>query len=172
VTSLSDYRVLLFVLNGNPSADLARIAIRRGWPLRRVPLATQAFEEIRHRRPGAVLVQVSLGMGEDLELIRLVRSDLAHVSLIAVAVPHHVEIERAVRSAGASCYLPGAADADLVEQAVAATLERQQNTMPLAAMKSKVKPSRIAAQDRITTSFSTPPKNHGRRVRLARRPTG
>lgn len=159
MTRPSHTRVLFFVSNENPDPDLSRIALRHGWPLLQFLRALQAFEDIRRCLPGVVLVQVSLRLGEDLELIRLVRTELVQVSLIAVASPHHDEIERAVRSAGASCYLPGATDVPLAERTVAEMLDRQKN-VPRSAMK----PTGTLLRPRQFSSFFPPPAEYGRRA--------
>jgi DNA-binding NarL/FixJ family response regulator len=74
-----------------------------------------------------VIVQVSSRLDEDIELLRLLPARMKRLSLIAVADPHRDEIERAVRGAGASCYLPNAANTALVERTVAEMLSRPQS---------------------------------------------
>ncbi len=120
-----DIRVLVISVDESPSPALARVAIRSGWPLLSVPRAFQAIREIRHRQPGVVIVQVTLRLGEGLELVQLLPDETARASLIAIASSHHESIERAVRAAGASCYLPTPADAALVERTVAEMLDRR-----------------------------------------------
>lgn len=124
--STNEMEVLLFAINESPSPDLAKIAIRRGWPVLQVPFAEEGLDEVRRRQPIVVIVQVSMRLGEDLDLLYLLRTNSARVSLIAVATAHYHEIERAVRSIGVNCYLPSARDAELIEQAVDEVLHRRQ----------------------------------------------
>jgi hypothetical protein len=118
VVQAFDIRVFVASLDESPAPELARIAMRRGWPLRRPPTAVLAAREIRETRPCVVVLQVSPRPDEVLKLLRLVRSGLPPVVSIAVAVSHLDEIERAVRAAGASCYLPDAIKNRLLERTV------------------------------------------------------
>jgi DNA-binding NarL/FixJ family response regulator len=118
VASLVNIRVLFFAMDESPEPNLAEIAMRRGWPFLQMSNTSQAIVELRRRSPSAVVVQVSLPLSEDLELLHRVRDNFSTVTLIAVATTHDDDVERAVRSAGVSLYLPSARDADRIERAI------------------------------------------------------
>jgi len=130
VISPADIRVLFLVVDDRPSADLAKIAIRRGWPLLQTSLAGQTVDEVRRHCPEVAVVQVSLKLGEDLELLYLLQAGFSEIASIAVATSHDLHVERAVRSAGANCYLPCTDDADLIERTVDELLHRRRQNPP------------------------------------------
>jgi DNA-binding NarL/FixJ family response regulator len=118
--------VVMLAIDAAPEADLLRIALGHGWSIRPPASAAAAFEELLRCRPRVAVVQVSGLLGEDLEMIRLIRAGSLPVSVVAVAVTHGEEIELAVRGAGVDCYLSTAADATLIDRAVSEILGRQE----------------------------------------------
>jgi len=115
--------VLVIVLCGTVHVGLARAALRMGWPIRSLETAVAAMREIRDRCPRVVVVQVTLLSSEPIKLIRLLRYGLQPAVVVAVASTHRTQLERMVRDAGASCYLPAAENDEGIEQMVAAMLE-------------------------------------------------
>ena len=81
------------------------------------------MREIRDRCPRLVVVQVTLLSSEPIRLIRLLRHSSQPVLIVAVANSHRNQLERLVRDAGASCYLPGTEDDESLVQAVSSMLE-------------------------------------------------
>jgi DNA-binding NarL/FixJ family response regulator len=118
--------VVMFAIDAAPESDLLRIALGHGWSVRRPASASAGFEELLRCRPRVAVVQVSGMLGEDLEMIRLMRAGSLPVSVVAIAVTHGEEIELAVRGTGVDCYLSMAADATLIERAVSEILGRQE----------------------------------------------
>jgi len=169
VKASTEMEVLLCAINESPSSDLAKIAIRRGWPVLQIPVAAQTLDEVRRLGPAVVIVQVSMGLGEDLNLLYLLRTNLSRISLIAVATAHCHEVERSVRSVGVSCYLPSARDGNLVEQAVRDMVNRhERNTVSSADAKGK--PARRETEPYSSASFNASLKYTGRRAYAPRRP--
>jgi DNA-binding NarL/FixJ family response regulator len=153
------------VVNDEPSPELARIALRNRWPFLRHQFAKQALAEIRTKAPEVVVVQVSLGLGEDLRLIQLVQCGLLQASLIGVASAHHAEIELAVRMAGATGYFPDASDAGLIERMVNDLLARSTGGQRTSGPAGRARQSK-------NNLFLPPVPTPGRRVQPARRPPG
>ena len=158
-------RVLVASLVGEPTEALLRITLRRAWLLLKISCVLPALREILRLRPDVVIVQVTLQLGDDLELIRLLPSRMTRVSLIAVASSHHERIELAVRAAGVSGYLPAAADTELIEQTVADVLARR------AAPASLPPHPAGTVTEHSTASFSSfdASERSGRRARTSRR---
>ncbi|HOA72276.1 MAG TPA: hypothetical protein PL151_02710 [Phycisphaerae bacterium] len=113
--------VLVVVLCGAVHVGLARASVRQGWSVLAVSRAVQAMREIRDRSPRLVVVQVSLSSEEPIKLIRLLRQCSQPVLIVAAANSHRDQLERLVRDAGATCYLPSSED-DQVVQTVASML--------------------------------------------------
>ena len=116
--------VLIAVMDEDVDKGLALSATQNGWPLLQATTADEVFFQLCQSRPRVLIVQMSLFLGEALKLIGLTRHHWQQVSLVAVTPSHDEQIECAVRGAGASCYLPGTANVDLVEQTVTAFLRR------------------------------------------------
>ncbi len=166
MTFTSDTSVLVVSLASNPSPALLRIAIRHAWPVLTALRPPQALREVRHCQPDVIIIQVSLPRGADVELISLLRTKMRQVSLIAVAGSHRDEIERAVRSAGVSCYLPTAEDMTLVERSVAEMLTQRQSVTPTAR-----RPADAATMNQTSSSSFLPLEKSGRRAQSTRRPS-
>lgn len=115
--------VLAIVLGGPVHVGLARAAVRQGWTVLAVDTAVQAMREIRDRSPRLVVVQVSLLNNEPIKLIRMLKHSSQPVLIVAVANSHRNQLERIVRDAGVSCYLPAADEEDQLVQAVASMLD-------------------------------------------------
>jgi DNA-binding NarL/FixJ family response regulator len=122
----SNESVLVLAADMESASDLQGIALRNAWSVQQPASASAALEEILHRRPAVVLVQVSPAPDEAVRVIRQVRANSLPVFLVAVAVSHDDEIERAVRIAGVDSYLDETADAALIENTVAGLLERRE----------------------------------------------
>jgi len=112
--------VLGFVLDKAAAKGLEQLALKRGWLILYNATADQAAQEVRRFKPQVVIVQFSIHLGEALEVIDILRTRWPRTPLIAVTSLHNDDIERAIRGAGASCYLSGKAWDDLLDQAVAA----------------------------------------------------
>lgn len=110
--------VLVVVLDRVVSAALARLLMRRGWPLLQVTSASQAVQAIRDANPGTLVIQVSLESAETLDLLQRLRQLRPGMPVVTVATYEGHDLERTVRGIGVSCYL-ASADPDLIEQAVA-----------------------------------------------------
>jgi DNA-binding NarL/FixJ family response regulator len=115
--------VLVIVLCGAVHVGLARASVRHGWPVLALGTAVQAMREIRDRSPRLVVVQVSTLSSEPLKLIRMLRHCSQPVLVLAVANSHRTQLEKLVRDAGASCYLPAAEEEDQLAQTVASMLD-------------------------------------------------
>lgn len=98
---------IVVVLNGQLEPRLLRAASACSLSVLRAPGAEQAFRALIHLRPDAIVVQVAEMWNEPLRLIRLVAGSPLQVPVIAVATSHDDDTERAIRAAGATCYLPG-----------------------------------------------------------------
>ena len=117
VTVWRVHDVLIVVLDQTVEPDLVRLAVDRGWALLRTSTVREAIRELRVRRVDVAVVQVAVLIERAVELIQLLREHWNRVPIVAVARSHDERLERAVRSAGADCYLPSP-DADAIEQAV------------------------------------------------------
>lgn len=115
--------VLVIVLCGTMHVSLARASVRQGWTVISLGSAVEAMREIRDRCPRLVVVQVSLVAGEPIKLIRMLRHCSQPVLVVAVANPHRRQLEKLIRDAGASCYLPSAEDEESLIHAVCSMLE-------------------------------------------------
>ena len=100
------------------------LAGRRGWLVVQARSAAQAIREVIRCEPRVAIVQFTVHVVEALEIIDTLRNRWPQIPLIAVVSSHHDEIERIVRSAGASCYFSGSGAAELVDQAVAHIVAR------------------------------------------------
>jgi DNA-binding NarL/FixJ family response regulator len=60
---------------------------------------------------------------EPIKLIRMLKHSSQPVLIVAVANSHRNQLERIVRDAGVSCYLPAADEEDQLVQAVASMLD-------------------------------------------------
>lgn len=114
--------VLIVVMDEDVDKGLALSATQNGWPLLQATTADEVFFELCQCRPRVLIVQLSLSLGEALKLISLTRHHWQQVSLVAVTPSHDNQIELAVRSAGANCYLPATANVSLIEETVSAIL--------------------------------------------------
>jgi DNA-binding NarL/FixJ family response regulator len=132
VSSSSETSVLVLAIGESPAPELLRMAVRNAWSVRQFPSARAAFAETLRCRPVAAIVQVATKLDESLELIRRVRAGSWPVLLVAVAVAHREEVERAARVAGVDCYVGTTADSILAETIVAELLERQKHAAPVA----------------------------------------
>lgn len=110
--------VLVVVLDRVVSAALARLLMRRGWPLLQATSASQAVQAIRDANPRTLVIQVSLDSAETLDLLQRLRQLRPGMPVVTVATYEGHELERTVRRIGVSCYM-ASADPDLIEQAVA-----------------------------------------------------
>ncbi len=115
--------VLVVILAGSVHVALARAAVRQRWTVLALDNAVEAMREIRDRCPRLVVLQVSIFNNEPLRLIRMLRHSSQQVLLVAVAKDHRAQLERMVRDAGASCYLPSAEEEEPLIQAVNSMLE-------------------------------------------------
>jgi DNA-binding NarL/FixJ family response regulator len=122
VTLSSDIVGLIVVLDEAVMPGLARFAMRHGWSVVKLPEIGQTGRLVLRRRAQAIVVQVSLKLDETIALIQLLKQGSRPMPIVAVAGVHNEQIERAIRGAGANCYLPGTSDADMIAQAVAAVL--------------------------------------------------
>lgn len=123
--------VLVLAVEKTPASDLLRVADRNDWPVRRPASAREGYQEFLRERPRVVVIQVSDAEGEDIELIRRVRSGSVPTSLVAAATAHDEGLERSVRISGVDVYVGGTADAALLESTVAALLRREMNDAPV-----------------------------------------
>lgn len=110
--------VVVVVLDRAVSPALARLLIRRGWPLLRATSASQAVQRIRDANPAMLVIQVSLDSAETLDLLERLRRLRPGMPVVTVATYEGQELERTVRAIGVSCYM-ASADPNLIEQAVA-----------------------------------------------------
>jgi DNA-binding NarL/FixJ family response regulator len=97
----------MVVLNELVEPRLLRATSASSLSVLKVTRAEEALLEIIRLRPHAIVVQVGRVLDEPLKLIRLVAERSAQVPVIAVATSHDCENERAIRVAGATCYLSG-----------------------------------------------------------------
>ncbi|HPD32343.1 MAG TPA: hypothetical protein PLL20_20305 [Phycisphaerae bacterium] len=111
--------VLVVVLDRVVTPALARLLMRRGWPLLRATSASQAVQRIRDAEPETLVIQVSLDSAETLDLLDRVRRLRPGMPVVTVATYEGHELERTVRAVGVSCYM-ASADPELIEQAVLA----------------------------------------------------
>jgi DNA-binding NarL/FixJ family response regulator len=114
--------VLVIVLCGTIHVGLARASVRQGWTVLALGTAVQAMREIRDHCPRLVVVQVTLLNHEPIKLIRLLHQSSQPMLIVAVANGHRQPLERLVRDAGASCYLPSAENEGPLVDAVSSML--------------------------------------------------
>ena len=114
LAALSRTKGIVVVLDGRVEPGLLQVARVHALPVLMAPDANQAFRDILRLRPAVIIVHVPKVPAEALKLIRsVVESGLGPLPLIAATASHQDETERAVRMAGATCYLAGA-DAQLI----------------------------------------------------------
>jgi len=114
--------VVVIALNGQGvEAELRTMANDSGMLVIEAPGAKQAYVNIIRQRPEAIILQVSRMLSEAIKLVQLVAGSPNPVPVIAVASHHGVDVERAMRIAGATCYVPEI-DVDEVRQALSAVL--------------------------------------------------
>ncbi len=111
-------RVFVVVMDRVVSPALARLLMRRGWPLLKATSASHAVQAIRDANPRTLVIQVSLDSAETLDLLKRLRQLRPGMPVVTVATYEGHELERTVRRIGVSCYM-ASADPDLIEQAVA-----------------------------------------------------
>ncbi len=120
MASSSQIAGLIIVFDEPAMPTVARLAVRYRWSILEIHAAPQAVSEVLRRRPRLLILQIPLVAHEAVELIHLLRARVRPVPVIAVARLHDEKIERAIREAGASCYLPESGAAAMVEEIVAA----------------------------------------------------
>lgn len=111
---------LIVVLDEVVSEALGRLAVRRGWPILRALTAGHAIEAVRQRRVDLVVVQVSVFVEVAVEVLARLHAGPRRVRVAVVALRHDEHIERAMRAAGADCYLVGWEPADRIERTIEA----------------------------------------------------
>lgn len=119
--------VMLLAIGTAPAAGVMQTAQRKGWAVQMQESAADAYRAIVRGRPDVAVVQISTRPAEELALFRRIRANLLAVSLVAVALVHDEETERAARIAGVDGYLSGAAATLLLERTVADMLARYEH---------------------------------------------
>jgi len=109
---------LVIVLDEPVMPSLARLAVRRGWPVLEMATARQAVSVVLQQQAALHIVQVSVRGDEAADLIRLLRAAPRKVPIVAVSTLHDPCVERAAREAGADCYLPGVERLEVLEQMI------------------------------------------------------
>ncbi len=97
---------IVVVVDEKVSEDLRQIARRHGMSLVQAATADQAFRDIVRLGPKVVILQIPKLVAETLALIRMVATAPHPVPIIAAATLHTDKIEKAVRRAGATYYVP------------------------------------------------------------------
>lgn len=97
----------MVALAGEPDERLLRAAASRSLLLASWTTAELAYRELLPLRPQVVIVQVPTVADEALQLISLIANGAQRIPIIAAAVTHTDDLERAVRRAGATYYVPG-----------------------------------------------------------------
>jgi DNA-binding NarL/FixJ family response regulator len=110
---------VVVVLDEPVVPSLARLAVRQGWPVLKMATARQAVPVVLRHQADLHVVQVSVCVDESLDLIRSLRAAPRKVPILAVAAMHQPRVERAVRQAGASCYVPGSESLEVLQRVVA-----------------------------------------------------
>ena len=144
---LADIPGLIVVLNEATTPSLADFAMRRGWTIIKVSSAMGALAAILRRRPRLLVVQVSAFVNQTAELIRQARARLRPLPIVAVARSHDETVERTIRGAGASCYLPIACDADPLDATVTSLLAERTPSNGVEADTDEMSPVRWSASD-------------------------
>ena len=85
-------------------------------------MAREALPIVLRRRARMLVIQVSIPMGEVIDLIRLLRVAPRKVLIVAVAAVHDQRLEQATREAGASCYLTDCRTPEALQQAIASMM--------------------------------------------------
>ena len=157
MTDSAKYRVLVVLLSPNPAPELVRLALRSGWPCIVEPRSAPAARHLRQRRPAVVLIEVALPAEEEIRFIRLLQPTLDRRALVAVARSHDENLERAIRAAGVSCYLPSANDDAAIEAIVAAMLGQRpvdsQGPPAKTASAPNIHVPNVSSSSRVTPAF-------------------
>jgi DNA-binding NarL/FixJ family response regulator len=111
-------RVLLLVFKADPLADLARLALRRGWSLERVISTREGLGRIAACDPEVIVLQLSSNPQAECETVRRVRGTSEAVSVIAVADVHDARVESLLRRAGVQCYYPADVPVEILERVI------------------------------------------------------
>ncbi len=97
---------VVVVLEGQADERLQQVARAQHLSIACRSTAELAFQEILQSRPPVVVVVVPPAPDEALRLIHLLAPAARRIPVIAAASAHAEDVERAVRSAGATYYLP------------------------------------------------------------------
>lgn len=119
---------VVVVMEKTVVSGLSRLAERHHWQLIHLPAAMQVMKTLGRQRVDIAVIHIALETQQTVELIEWLRATRKEVLLIAVASTHREEIERAVRHAGAHCYLPQTDEVTL-ERAIGEVLEHEVSRM-------------------------------------------
>jgi hypothetical protein len=115
--------VLVILTGAAAPAGLARAAIRNSWPILQGPLnRVQLDQSLTRDCSSVVLVHVPALQDQGLELIHGLRSSWRSTVVIAIGDASTEESEVRARVAGASLFLPGTSEADVIERTVLALM--------------------------------------------------
>jgi DNA-binding NarL/FixJ family response regulator len=97
---------VVVVMEKTVVSGLSKLAERHRWSLIHLPAAMQVMRTLGRQRIDIAVIHITVESQQSVELIEWLRATRQEVLLVAVASTHREEIERAVRHAGAHCYLP------------------------------------------------------------------
>lgn len=151
--------VAVVAIGGEPSKSLRQMCREHHWLCLASDEVLYALKVVRRHRMLVVVVEVVPADGRSTELLKLLSREASETTIVAV-VPHHEDrVERDIRAAGASWYVPTVNKTVLIERIVTSILE-QHGTRPSA----KARSCPTQGNDRVFSS-SPPPINYGRRAR-------
>ena len=111
--------VLVILTGAAAPAGLARAAIRKGWPILQAPIDQAQFNQsVARENSSVVIVHIATPQDQGLEFVRLLKSSWRSTVVIAVAETTTEDAEVRARVAGAALFLPGTADAEIIEHTV------------------------------------------------------
>ncbi len=105
--AVSETTGLIIVLDQEAIPESIELAARQGWTILRTWQARHVVPAVLRRPVDTVMIQVSELLEEAAELVAQLHASPRRIRVAILSLQHGERAERAMRAAGADCYLAG-----------------------------------------------------------------